>query len=85
MFSLGQIAYSDEDYSEALLWFTRAADKGHYRSEFWLGKLYWRGQGVGQDRSAAYKHFARAAEKKLPEAQRALRYLGFIANRRDAN
>ena len=85
MFSLGQIAYSVEDYAEALLWFTRAADKGHHRSEFWLGKLYWRGQGVGQDRSAAYKHFARAAEKKLPEAQRALRYLGFIANRRDAN
>jgi TPR repeat protein len=79
MFSLGQIAYSRKDYAEALLWFTRAADKGHYRSEFWIGKLYWRGQGVSQDRRAAYKHFARAAAKKLPEAQRALRYLGFVA------
>jgi uncharacterized protein len=84
MFSLGQIAYLDGDYTEALLWFTRAAYKGHYRSEFWLGKLYWRGRGVGQDRRTAYKHFVKAAEKKLPEAQRTLRYLGFIANHTEA-
>lgn len=82
MFSLGQIAYFARDYSEALLWFRRAADKGHCRSDFWIGKLYWRGQGVAQDRQAADKYFARAVAKKLPEAQRAVRYLAFLAKRK---
>jgi uncharacterized protein len=81
MFSLGQIAYSGKDYSEALLWFRRAADKGHHRSEFWIGKLYWRGHGVEQDRRSANQHFSQAAAKKLAEAQRTLRYLGFLAGR----
>ncbi len=81
MFSLGQIAYSGRDYSEALLWFRRAADKGHHRSQFWLGKLYWRGHGVERNRHEANQQFARAAAKKLPEAQRTLRYLGFLARR----
>ncbi len=82
MFSLGQIAYFDGNYYEAILWFTRAAEKGHYRSDFWIGKLHWRGQGVLQDRKLATKYFARAATDKLPEAQRTLRYLGFVAQRR---
>ena len=76
MFSLGQIAYSErQDYPEALLWFRRAADKGHYRSIFWLGKLYWRGHGVEQDQQAAKQYFSKAADKKLPVAQRTLRFL----------
>lgn len=79
MFSLGQTAYSWHDYSDALLWFTRAAAKGHRRSDFWIGKLYWRGQGVTEDRGEADKHFTRAASKKLPEAQRTLRYIAFLA------
>jgi uncharacterized protein len=32
MFSLGGIAYTDDDYTEALVWFKRASDAGHYRS-----------------------------------------------------
>ena len=82
MFSLGQIAYFGRDYSEALLWFKRAADKGHHRSDFWIGKLYWRGQGIPLDQQQAKQYFARAASKKLPEAQRVLRYLAFVTGRR---
>jgi uncharacterized protein len=82
MFSLGQIAYLGRDYGEALLWFRRAADKGHHRSDFWIGKMYWRGQGVTQNRRAASAYFARAAAKKLPEAQRTVRFLGYIARRK---
>jgi TPR repeat protein len=85
MFSLGQIAYWDGDYSEALLWWNRAAKRGHHRSDFWIGKLYWRGQGVPEDRQKANQYFARAAEEKVPEAQRVLRYLGFVAKRTTGN
>ncbi|WP_124849324.1 tetratricopeptide repeat protein [Acidipila sp. EB88] len=75
MFSLGQIAYMQRGYGEALVWFKRAADKKHHRSLFWLGKLYWRGTGVVQNRQLAGQYFAKAAEMKLPIAQRTLRYL----------
>jgi TPR repeat protein len=84
MFSLGQISYFEGDYDEALLWLKRASDKGHYRSDFWIGKLYWRGQGVDQDRKAANAYFARAAGKRLTEAQRVLRYLAFLARKQQA-
>jgi len=75
MFSLEQIAYVQRDYSVALLWFKRAADKGHDRSFFCIGKLYWRGHGVEQDRQVANQYFAKAAQKKVQVAQRTLRFL----------
>jgi TPR repeat protein len=78
MFSLGQIAYWEQDFAEALLWFQRAVKKGHSRSEYWIGKIHWRGQGIPQDRHKAKHHFARAAAEKEPEAQRVLRYLSFL-------
>jgi TPR repeat protein len=73
MFSLGQIAYDERDFSEGLRWFTRASDAGHVRSLYWLGKLYWRGHGVEQDRKQAMRYFHRAASSKVVEAQRVLR------------
>jgi len=82
MFSLGQIAYFAGDYSEAIVWFKRAANKGHDRSDFWIGKMYWRGQGITQDRQEANKYFSRAADKKVFEAQRTVRYLAFLARHR---
>ena len=75
MFSLGQIAYGDGDFSDALTWFTRASEAGHVRSFYWLGKLHWRGHGVEQDRKQAMRCFHHAASSKVAEAQRALRFL----------
>ena len=76
MFSLGQIAYEDRDFSGALTWFNRAISAGHARSLYWLGKLYWRGHGVVQDKKQANRLFHQAASKKLKEAQKVLRFLG---------
>jgi TPR repeat protein len=75
MFSLGQIAYEAKDYLDALTWFTRASDAGHFRSLYWLGKLHWRGQGVDQNRKQAMRYFHSAASHKVAEAQRVLRFL----------
>jgi TPR repeat protein len=81
MYSLGEIAYFNGEFAEALTWFERAASKGHQRSNFWIGKMYWRGKGVAKDQSVARDYFARAASGKVPEARRALRYLAFRLNR----
>jgi TPR repeat protein len=74
MFSLGQIAYDEEDFADAVRWFTRASQAGHARSLYWLGKLYWRGHGVEQDQKQAKRLFHQAATRKVKEAQRLLRF-----------
>ncbi len=78
MFSLGFIAYEQKDWSEALTWFRRAADTGHHRSLFWIGKLHWRGRAVAQNRSEAMRLIHLAAKYKVPDATRALRWLGTL-------
>jgi TPR repeat protein len=77
MFSLGQMAFDERDYTEALAWFTRATDHGHTRSIYWIGKLHWRGHGVPRDRKLAMQFFSQAAVKKELEAQRAIRFLSY--------
>ena len=75
MFSLGQIACAERDYSDALTWFRRASDAGHHRSLYFIGRLYWRGHGVGLNRKEAMSYFHRAAAYKVKEAQRVLRFM----------
>lgn len=73
MFSLGQIAYYERDYSDAFRWFTRATEKGHDLSLYWLGKQYWRGHGVERNPKQARRLFHQAAMRKVLVAQRLLR------------
>lgn len=73
MFSLGQIAYDEQSYSDALIWFRRAFDAGHRRSLYFIGRHYWRGHGVERDRKEAMRYFHNAASHKVREAQRVLR------------
>lgn len=72
MFSLGQIACEEKRFDVAHDWFHLAFKKGHVRSLYWLGKLYWRGQGVPADR--ALKFFEQAARANDPEAARFMRF-----------
>jgi uncharacterized protein len=82
MFSLGQIAYDERNFRDAVTWFKRAVDAGHSRSRYWFGKLYWRGHGVAEDRKEAMRLFHRAATDKVTEAQRVLRFLSRTGGRR---
>ena len=75
MFSLGQIAYSQHDNTAAMKWFNRALKKGHHRSGCWIGKLYWHGRDVEQDKAKAMQLFNQAAKKKVKEARRILKWL----------
>jgi hypothetical protein len=75
MFSLGQMAYDERDYTDTLMWLRRAADKGHARSLFWIGKILWRGLGITADKKQAMLLFQKAAAAKVPEARRAVRFL----------
>ncbi len=85
LFSLGQIAYWRRDYAEAFQWFTRAISKGHQRSKFYLGKMYWKGYEVERDQKTARRLFAEAAAGNVSEAQRAERFLSFLGRRLNQN
>lgn len=43
-----------QDYSEAVRWFTRAAEQGHVVAQGTLGAYYWNALGVHQDLNRAY-------------------------------
>lgn len=75
MFSLGQMAYDEQDYGDAVIWFKRAVENGHAVSLFWLGKLYWRGDGVPENQKQAISLFQQAASRKVPAARRLVRFL----------
>ncbi len=47
-FSTGMKAYGDKDYKEALKWLTKASEKGHTEAQFYLGSMYYHGQGMEQ-------------------------------------
>src|SRR2546430_5003836 len=66
MFSLGQMAYDERDYADAEVWFTRAAEKGHAVSLYWLGKFYWRGEFVVLDCKKTTGRFPRDPRQEDP-------------------
>jgi TPR repeat protein len=70
MFSLGQIAHIEKDFDESFTWFKRAEKAGHARSGYYIGRQYWNGQGVEQNRKEAMRLFQAAAGQKVTEAVR---------------
>jgi TPR repeat protein len=43
-----------QDYSEAVRWFEKAANQGHVVAQATLGAYYWAGRGVPEDLTRAY-------------------------------
>jgi TPR repeat protein len=80
-FSFGQIALERRDYAESIVWLNRAAEKNHARSKYYLGKLYWRGNGIEQDRRLARRLFAEAAASNIVAAQRTERFLAHLGKK----
>ena len=50
-----------QDYAEAAKWFRRAAKKGEANSQFFLGMMYEKGEGVPQDDDEALTWYRKAA------------------------
>jgi hypothetical protein len=44
----------NQDYTEAVRWFSQAADRGHILAQATLGAYYWAGRGVSPDLTKAY-------------------------------
>ena len=46
-----------QDYKQAVKWFTKAAEQGQALAQLILGRMYWLGTGVAKDFVEAYKWF----------------------------
>jgi len=57
------------DQKRAFDWFTRSAEQGFSKAQLNLGRVYFHGHGVAQDKDLAVEWQIKAAEQGLPEAQ----------------
>jgi TPR repeat protein len=88
MFSLGVAAQEDNyeigkryldnnDYSNALTYFQRAANEGDYNGQYFLGCMYLYGEGVSKNYTEAAKWLQKSAEQGHKYAQMELGILYF--------
>jgi len=71
MYALGQGGLK-QNSAEAAKWFRRSASQGYPRSEYNMGMIYSRGEGVPKSTGEAVKWYRMAAEQGYVRAQRKL-------------
>lgn len=71
----GDDAYNVENYSEAVKWYKKAADKGDAYAQYFLGWMYDNGLGVVQSYSEAIKWYRNSAEQGYASAQNDLGWM----------
>lgn len=64
---------NQQDHFQAARWFRKAAMRGHAKSQFYLGVLFAKGQGVPQSLFHAYAWLTLASKQNLPEADESLK------------
>ena len=68
-FEQGLKFFYDNDYTNAVSCFIKAAEQGDAEAQFSLGNMYAEGQGVPQDEQQAISWFRKAAELGFAPAQ----------------
>lgn len=60
---------ADKNLTEAVKWYTKAAEQGHISAQYILAMCYDNGDGVTEDKSEAVKWYTKAAEQGHTDAQ----------------
>ncbi|MGB5708280.1 MAG: tetratricopeptide repeat protein [Arenicellales bacterium] len=69
MYKLGLQATEKQQYEQAFAYWEPLARDGHLDSQYQIGRLYERGEGVGEDFNMALEWYQRAAQKGQGDAQ----------------
>src|SRR5580658_2230593 len=72
---LGNTYLDQKDYSSAMIWFRKAAEKGNAAAQNNIGFLYESGFGVKQDYAEALNWFSKAANQGDADAQNNIGWL----------
>ena len=59
-----------ENYSQALKWFRKAADKGNAEAQDSIGTMYYEGKGVTENYSRALKWLRKPLIRVIPKHKR---------------
>lgn len=70
--SIGDTAYESGDYTEAVKWYSMAAEQGNMAAQTVLAKCYEQGEGVTKDLDIAIKWYSKASEQGDVAAKQAL-------------
>lgn len=57
-----------QDYSQAAPWFKQSSENGYGAASYFLGWMYYYGEGVGRNNSEALKWFTKAEQQGMTEA-----------------
>ena len=74
----GKDCMENENYTEALACFQKAAEKGHAEAEYWIGNLYYADSCNMHDSEIAADWYKKAAAKGCGEAQNKLVFMYYI-------
>lgn len=80
LFEDGLKYYNQKNPRAASEYFKRSAEKGSATAMFCLGKLYWTGKGVEQNRQTAFGYFKKAADAGNPEAMSTVGWLYYTGD-----
>lgn len=69
VYQLAKAYDNDEDYAQAVIYYSQAAEQGYAPAQQNLGKLYRMGRGVDQSDQKAFEWFLKAAEQGDIHAQ----------------
>lgn len=73
-FSSGELCFEQEKYSEAVEWYTQAAEQGHAEAQYKLGCCYYLGLGIDQNNTKAEEWISKSVEQGFCEAECLLGY-----------
>lgn len=68
-FDKARTANKNENYEEAITFYTKAAEQGHADAQFSLASFYYSGKGGNQNSELAVKWYTKAAEQGHADAQ----------------
>jgi hypothetical protein len=64
IYSLGKdVSGVTRDYAEAFKWFRKAAEQGNAKAQYFLGRMYYYGEGIPKDYAEAAIFYRKAAEQ----------------------
>jgi TPR repeat protein len=69
LYEQGKALYDAEKYKEAVPKLRQAAEKGHKKAQYRLGRCYDKGRGVKEDNTTAYQWYLKSANQDYAKAQ----------------
>jgi len=69
LYDKGEAAWDHKDFDEAISLYRKAAEKGHVKAQFSMGRCYELGMCLKQDYAKAVEWYRKAAEQNNTEAQ----------------